>query len=48
MSKYNETTDVVIIPEGVRKIGSYAFSSCDSLKNIELPQTLEVIEHSAF
>ncbi len=39
-------TDVTV-PEGIRRIGSYAFS-CESLESITIPSTVEVIGGSAF
>ena len=36
------------IPEGVTKIGSYAFKDCQSLKEIHLPAGLTLIGKCAF
>ena len=38
----------VVIPEGVEKIGSYAFANLTALEEIVLPSTLESIEYGAF
>lgn len=38
----------VTIPEGIEKIGPWAFYRCSSLKKISLPHTLEEIEYGAF
>ena len=42
------TITKVIIPEGVKKINSYAFASLTALEEIVLPSTLESIEYGAF
>ena len=34
--------------EGVTKIGDYAFESCTSLKNIEIPETVTSIGSTCF
>ena len=44
-SKQNAKYDVV---EGTLSIGDWAFSSCDSLNNINLPEGLQSIGHEAF
>ena len=38
----------VIIPEGVEKIGSYAFANLTALEEIVFPSTLQAIEYGAF
>lgn len=38
----------VIIPEGVEKIGAYAFANLTALEEVVLPSTLEFIEYGAF
>ncbi len=38
----------VEIPEGVKIIDHFAFSGCDKLENVILPDSLEVIEYRAF
>lgn len=38
----------ISLPEGITKIGFEAFEYCNSLKNIELPSNLKLIEGSAF
>ncbi len=36
------------IPEGVEKIGAYAFANLTALTSVKLPSTLKVIEYGAF
>ncbi|MBE6562327.1 MAG: hypothetical protein E7660_01175 [Ruminococcaceae bacterium] len=38
----------VVLPEGLRRIGTMAFVNCYGLKDINLPEGLEVIGESAF
>ena len=38
----------VILPEGIKKIGAYAFANLTALEEIVLPSTLESIEYGAF
>jgi len=42
------TVTKVIIPEGVEKIGAYAFANLTALEEVVLPSTLEAIEYGAF
>ncbi len=42
------TITKVIIPEGIKKIGAYAFANLTALEEIVLPSTLEAIEYGAF
>ena len=42
------TITKVIIPEGVEKIGAYAFANLTALEEVVLPSTLEAIEYGAF
>ena len=44
----DNTITKVIIPEGVTKIGAYAFANLTALEEIVLPSTLEAIEYGAF
>ncbi len=44
----DSTITKVIIPEGVKKIGAYAFANLTALKEVVLPSTLESIEYGAF
>ncbi len=44
----DNTITKVIIPEGVKKINSYAFANLTALEEIVLPSTLESIEYGAF
>lgn len=40
--------ETVIIPEGVKKISSYAFVGCSKLKSIRIPESMHIIEDCAF
>lgn len=40
--------DEVIIPEGIKHIGIYAFSGCSCLRNITIPNTVTTIDEAAF
>ena len=42
------TITKVIVPEGIEKIGAYAFANLTGLEEIVLPSTLESIEYGAF
>ena len=42
------TITKVILPEGIKKIGAYAFANLTGLEEIVLPSTLESIEYGAF
>ena len=42
------TITKVIIPEGVEKIGAYAFAKLTALEEVVLPSTLKYIEYGAF
>ena len=44
----DDTITKVIIPEGVKKIGAYAFANLTKLEEVVLPSTLEAIEYGAF
>jgi len=44
----DDTITKVIIPEGVKKIGPYAFAGLTALTEVVLPSTLEAIEYGAF
>ena len=44
----DNTITKVIIPEGVKKINSYAFANLTALEEIVLPSTMESIEYGAF
>ncbi len=44
----DNTITKVIIPEGVEKIGAYAFANLTALEEVVLPSTLESIEYGAF
>ncbi len=43
-----DTIEVVVIPEGVKTIGSYAFANLTALTTVVLPSTLERIDFGAF
>ena len=38
----------VVITEGTKYIGTYAFDNCNSLASITLPKSIERIESTAF
>ncbi len=42
------TITKVVLPEGIEKIGAYAFANLTGLEEIVLPSTLEAIEYGAF
>lgn len=42
------TITSVIIPEGVEKIGAYAFANLSALEEVVLPSTLKMIDQGAF
>ncbi len=44
----DNTITKVIIPEGVEKIGPYAFANLTALETVVLPSTLKYIEYGAF
>ena len=44
----DNTITKVVIPEGVEKIGAYAFANLTALEEVVLPSTLEAIEYGAF
>ncbi len=44
----DNTITKVIIPEGVKTIGPYAFANLTALQEVVLPSTLEAIEYGAF
>ena len=46
--KYASSLENIVIPEGVREIGTSAFSGCYALKTVTLPSTLTHIKDNAF
>ncbi|MCR5137758.1 MAG: leucine-rich repeat domain-containing protein [Oscillospiraceae bacterium] len=48
LSQRREKVKSVVIPEGVRKIGAFAFACCKELVSISLPSTIESIGPGAF
>lgn len=44
----DNTISKVVIPEGVKKISSYAFANLTALEEVVLPSTLEHIDYGAF
>lgn len=48
LSQYHGEGGDVVIPEGVTRIGSLAFSGCQSLVSISIPQSVTTIEGGAF
>ena len=45
---YGRTIYRVVVEEGVERIGSYAFYSCEMLRSIQLPDTLKAVGSYAF
>ena len=45
---YDGTATDVVVPEGVEKIGDWAFEDCTNLVSVTLPSTLESIGYEAF
>jgi len=43
-----DTIQTVVIPEGVEKIGPYAFANLSALEEVVLPSTLKMIDQGAF
>lgn len=44
----DNTVTKVIIPEGIKRIGAYAFANLTALEEVVLPSTLEAIDYGAF
>ncbi len=44
----DETIEEVIIPEGVEKIGRFAFANLTKLRKVVIPSTVKFIEYGAF
>ena len=44
----DNTITKVVIPEGVKSIGSYAFANLTALEEVVIPSTLESIDYGAF
>ncbi len=44
----NKNLESVTLPEGVKKIGEYAFSDCTSLTEIIIPESVEMLENGVF
>ena len=44
----DNTVTKVVIPEGVKKIGCYAFANLTALEEVVLPSTLQEIDYGAF
>ena len=44
----DNTIKIVTIPEGVERIGAYAFAGMTALEKVILPSTLETIDYGAF
>jgi hypothetical protein len=47
-SSYSSTVTEIIINEGVSSVGEGAFLNFSALKNVQLPETLEIIDVNAF
>jgi len=48
LKNYTGSDEVVIVPEGIKKIGTLAFESNKTVKEIQLPSTLTEIGNGAF
>lgn len=48
LTQYNGPGGDVVIPEGVKKIGDWAFSRCKGLTSVIIPEGVMMIEDSAF
>ena len=46
--KYAESLETIVIPEGVREIGTSAFAGCYQLREVTLPASLEIVSDNAF
>ena len=44
----DDTIEEIIIPEGIEKIGAYAFANLTKLRKVYLPSTLTTIDYGAF
>ena len=38
----------IVLPEGFKQIGAYAFRACPNLKTVQFPESLDTIEQGAF
>lgn len=45
---FDEEEGILVVPDGVKKIGHVAFAKCDSLRVVILPESVRAIEESAF
>ncbi|MCM1224848.1 MAG: leucine-rich repeat domain-containing protein [Lachnospiraceae bacterium] len=48
LTKYNGSGGDVVIPDGVTKIGEFAFSACSSLTSVIIPNSVTEIGYDAF
>lgn len=48
LDSYYKISSTLIIPEGCREIGSYAFRGCIRLKEVVIPKSMERIGDFAF
>ena len=46
--KCNSTDSTVVIPEGIKTIGNFAFMDNKNIRSVELPATVELIGEAAF
>lgn len=44
----SDTLESIVLPEGIVKIGWFAFKECPSLRNVTVPDTVTSIGYSAF
>ncbi|MBR1556116.1 MAG: leucine-rich repeat domain-containing protein [Oscillospiraceae bacterium] len=47
LKRYNGTAEHVIVPDGVKRIGKYAFA-CRNVKSVVFPESVESISYSIF
>jgi len=48
LEKYHGNESVVLIPDGVQRIGRAAFQNCQSVKSVIIPESVSSIEELAF
>ncbi|MGN0237850.1 MAG: leucine-rich repeat domain-containing protein [Lepagella sp.] len=47
-SKANSTVTSIIIPEGIKTIGEYAFANFSQVKNLEIPNSVTTLSANSF
>lgn len=48
LKDYFKVSSTLIVPEGVERVGDYAFWSCQGLKRVIIPKSVEEIGYKAF